>query len=76
MRQRSFLGTIIKVTYYFFKFAIKHILTLTLDSKEKLLHGLVNNAGIMAVANGISKDGFEYQWQVRRLIYLGSLTTY
>jgi NAD(P)-dependent dehydrogenase (short-subunit alcohol dehydrogenase family) len=37
-----------------------------MDSKQKRLHGLVNNAGIMAVANGISEDGFEYQWQVRR----------
>lgn len=37
-----------------------------MSSKEKRLHGLVNNAGIMAVKNGISEDGYEYQWQVRR----------
>ncbi|KAJ6026558.1 hypothetical protein N7460_011375 [Penicillium canescens] len=36
-------------------------------SKENRLHGMVNNAGIMAVANGISKDGFEYQWQTNYL---------
>jgi NAD(P)-dependent dehydrogenase (short-subunit alcohol dehydrogenase family) len=38
-----------------------------MDSKQKRLHGLVNNAGIMAVANGISEDGFEYQWQTNYL---------
>jgi hypothetical protein len=44
--------------------AIESLLTLTYSEEDKL-HGTVNNAGIMAVANEISKDGYELQWQVR-----------
>lgn len=32
--------------------------------KESRLHGIVNNAGIMAVPQQTSKDGYESQWQV------------
>jgi NAD(P)-dependent dehydrogenase (short-subunit alcohol dehydrogenase family) len=32
-------------------------------SKETVLHGLVNNAGIMATPFEITKDGYEAQWQ-------------
>ena len=32
-------------------------------SKESKIHGLINNAGIMAVPFQISNDGFESQWQ-------------
>ncbi|PSN59313.1 NAD(P)-binding protein [Corynespora cassiicola Philippines] len=38
-------------------------------SKEDILHGIVNNAGIMAVANAISKDGYEYQWQTNYIAH-------
>ncbi|KAK0757367.1 hypothetical protein N5P37_010089 [Trichoderma harzianum] len=31
--------------------------------KESRLHGIVNNAGIMAVPQQTSKDGYESQWQ-------------
>ena len=34
-------------------------------SKESMLHGLVNNGGIMAVPDALSKDGFESQFAVR-----------
>jgi hypothetical protein len=34
-------------------------------SKESTLHGLVNNGGIMAVPDALSKDGFETQFAVR-----------
>jgi hypothetical protein len=44
--------------------AIESLLTLIYSEEDKL-HGIVNNAGIMAVANEISKDGYEVQWQVR-----------
>jgi hypothetical protein len=43
---------------------IESLLTLIYSEEDKL-HGIVNNAGIMAVANEISKDGYELQWQVR-----------
>lgn len=32
-------------------------------SKEPKLHGLINNAGVMAVPFEISNDGYESQWQ-------------
>ncbi|KAE8453141.1 hypothetical protein EG329_011208 [Mollisiaceae sp. DMI_Dod_QoI] len=38
-------------------------------SKETKLHGLVNNAGIMAVPFEKSKDGFESQWQTNFLAH-------
>lgn len=38
-------------------------------SKETQLHGLVNNAGIMATPFEISKDGFEAQWQTNYLAH-------
>lgn len=34
----------------------------TFLSKESALHGLINNAGIMATPFAMSKDGFEAQW--------------
>lgn len=34
-----------------------------LITKEKKLHGLINNAGIMAVPFEKSQDGYESQWQ-------------
>lgn len=39
----------------------------TIHSKETQLHGLVNNGGIMAVPDALSKDGFESQFAVRFL---------
>ena len=42
--------------------AAKHVLTL-----ETALHGLVNNAGIMATPFEITKDGHEAQWQTNYL---------
>lgn len=39
--------------------AAKHV-----KSKETELHGLVNNAGIMASAYEKTADGYESQWQV------------
>lgn len=36
-------------------------------SKEPKLHGLINNAGIMAVPFEKSKDGYESQWQTNYL---------
>lgn len=36
-------------------------------TKEKKLHGLVNNAGIMATPFAISGDGYEAQWQTNYL---------
>jgi NAD(P)-dependent dehydrogenase (short-subunit alcohol dehydrogenase family) len=40
-----------------------------LISKEKKLHGLVNNAGIMAVPFAKSEDGYESQWQTNYLAH-------
>jgi NAD(P)-dependent dehydrogenase (short-subunit alcohol dehydrogenase family) len=42
--------------------------------KETKLHGLVNNAGIMAVPFEESKDGYESQWQTNYLAHF--LLTY
>lgn len=39
------------------------------SSKETALHGLVNNAGIMATPFEISKDGHEAQWQTNYLAH-------
>lgn len=36
-----------------------------LRRKERALHGLVNNAGIMGVPFGKTEDGYEVQFQVR-----------
>jgi NAD(P)-dependent dehydrogenase (short-subunit alcohol dehydrogenase family) len=36
-------------------------------SKEPRLHGLINNAGIMALPFELSKDGYEAQWQTNYL---------
>ncbi|KAI1456638.1 NAD(P)-binding protein [Annulohypoxylon moriforme] len=44
--------------------AAKHFLTL-----ETSLHGLVNNAGIMATPFEITKDGHEAQWQTNYLAH-------
>ncbi|KAF5528254.1 putative oxidoreductase [Colletotrichum aenigma] len=44
--------------------ATKYFLTL-----ETTLHGLVNNAGIMATPFEITKDGHEAQWQVNYLAH-------
>ncbi|KAF4908215.1 putative oxidoreductase [Colletotrichum viniferum] len=44
--------------------ATKYFLTL-----ETTLHGLVNNAGIMATPFEITKDGHEAQWQVKYLAH-------
>jgi NAD(P)-dependent dehydrogenase (short-subunit alcohol dehydrogenase family) len=38
-------------------------------SKEVALHGLVNNAGIMATPFEVSKDGYEAQWQTNYLAH-------
>ncbi|KAI1260605.1 NAD(P)-binding protein [Xylariaceae sp. FL1019] len=38
-------------------------------SLETALHGLVNNAGIMATPFGITKDGHEAQWQTNYLAH-------
>ncbi|HEY9760053.1 MAG TPA: SDR family NAD(P)-dependent oxidoreductase, partial [Oculatellaceae cyanobacterium] len=38
-------------------------------SKETALHGLINNAGIMATPFEISKDGHETQWQTNYLAH-------
>jgi NAD(P)-dependent dehydrogenase (short-subunit alcohol dehydrogenase family) len=38
-------------------------------SKERALHGLINNAGIMATPFEISKDGHEAQWQTNYLAH-------
>ncbi|KAH8684627.1 hypothetical protein BGZ60DRAFT_478918 [Tricladium varicosporioides] len=35
----------------------------TFTSKETRLHGLINNAGIMAIPLEMSKEGWESQWQ-------------
>jgi NAD(P)-dependent dehydrogenase (short-subunit alcohol dehydrogenase family) len=43
-------------------FAVKEF-----TSKESKLHGLINNAGIMAVPQETSKDGWESQWQTNYL---------
>lgn len=42
--------------------AAKHFLTL-----ETALHGLVNNAGIMATPFEVTRDGYEAQWQTNYL---------
>ncbi|GKT40292.1 putative oxidoreductase [Colletotrichum spaethianum] len=44
--------------------AAKHFLTL-----ERALHGLVNNAGIMATPFEMTKDGHEAQWQTNYLAH-------
>ncbi|KAL2064066.1 hypothetical protein VTL71DRAFT_4560 [Oculimacula yallundae] len=41
----------------------------TFASKEKKIHGLILNAGIMAVPYEITKDGFESQMQVNYLAH-------
>jgi NAD(P)-dependent dehydrogenase (short-subunit alcohol dehydrogenase family) len=38
-------------------------------SKETALHGLVNNAGIMATPFAITPDGYEEQWQTNYLAH-------
>lgn len=38
-------------------------------SKESALHGLINNAGIMATPFEMSKDGHEAQWQTNYLAH-------
>jgi NAD(P)-dependent dehydrogenase (short-subunit alcohol dehydrogenase family) len=38
-------------------------------SKETALHGLVNNAGIMATPFEMTKDGHEAQWQTNYLAH-------
>ncbi|KAJ9606119.1 hypothetical protein H2200_009080 [Cladophialophora chaetospira] len=38
-------------------------------SKETVLHGLVNNAGIMATPFEMTKDGYEAQWQTNYLAH-------
>ena len=38
-------------------------------SKETILHGLVNNAGIMATPFEMTKDGYEAQWQTNYLAH-------
>lgn len=38
----------------------------TLRTKESVLHGLVNNAGIMGVPFALTEDGYEIQLQVSR----------
>ncbi|KAI8676329.1 hypothetical protein NCS56_00520300 [Fusarium sp. Ph1] len=38
-------------------------------SKETALHGLVNNAGIMATPIEMTKDGYEAQWQTNYLAH-------
>ena len=38
-------------------------------SKEDVLHGLINNAGIMATPFEITKDGYEAQWQTNHLAH-------
>ena len=39
------------------------------SSNEEQLHGLINNAGIMATPPQISKDGYEAQWQTNYLAH-------
>lgn len=41
----------------------------TFLSKETILHGLVNNAGIMATPFEMTKDGYEAQWQTNYLAH-------
>lgn len=41
----------------------------TFLSKETVLHGLVNNAGIMATSFEMTKDGYEAQWQTNYLAH-------
>jgi NAD(P)-dependent dehydrogenase (short-subunit alcohol dehydrogenase family) len=38
-------------------------------SKETVLHGLINNAGIMATPFEMTKDGYEAQWQTNYLAH-------
>ena len=57
MLHSKFSGTLLRL-------AIELLLTLIYSEEDKL-HGIVHNAGIMGVANEISKDGYELQWQVR-----------
>jgi NAD(P)-dependent dehydrogenase (short-subunit alcohol dehydrogenase family) len=40
-----------------------------LTTKEKKLHGLINNAGVMAVPFAKSQDGYESQWQTNYLAH-------
>lgn len=44
--------------------AAKHFL-----SQESLLHGLINNAGIMATPFEMTSDGYEAQWQTNHLAH-------
>jgi NAD(P)-dependent dehydrogenase (short-subunit alcohol dehydrogenase family) len=39
------------------------------NSKSSVLHGLVNNAGIMAVPFEVTKDGYESQWQTNYIAH-------
>lgn len=41
----------------------------TFLTKEKCLHGLINNAGIMATPYEVTKDGFESQWQTNYIAH-------
>lgn len=36
-----------------------------IKSQEEQLHGLVNNAGVMALPFHLTDDGFDVHWQVR-----------
>ncbi|KAF2102262.1 putative carbonyl reductase [Rhizodiscina lignyota] len=38
-------------------------------SRESVLHGLINNAGIMATPFEMTKDGYEAQWQTNYLAH-------
>jgi NAD(P)-dependent dehydrogenase (short-subunit alcohol dehydrogenase family) len=38
-------------------------------TKETILHGLINNAGIMCTPFEISKDGHEAQWKTNYLAH-------
>ena len=50
------LSTVISATHLFL-------------SRETALHGLINNAGIMATPFEMSKDGYEAQWQTNYLAH-------
>lgn len=41
----------------------------TFLAREPRLHGLINNAGIMATPRLITKDGYEEQWQTNHLAH-------
>ena len=38
-------------------------------AREPLLHGLINNAGVMATPHAITGDGYEEQWQTNYLAH-------